>query len=352
MTISSAQKEKIRAGYEQQIAYCMANDAPLTARICRAIMTIADENTRTGSRILNWDGEVIPDALPLRSAAPFHALYQSGKAPALAAIYEGKESQQEQINNLIDTAMHIFDDEIYPWLDTPPQTNEPGRCAALMSGLMILSQRHNLPIEILEIGSSAGLNLNIHRYHFDLGGIKTGPSDSNILIKPEWRSETTPPSVQPNIISTKGVDLYPIDCKDERTRERLLAYVWPEQKLRLERTAEAIKMARDYPVDLSQGDAADWLEQQLEIPQEAGTMRVLMHSIVWQYLPRDTQKRISKAMEKAGQNSSNDRILAWVALETNQSMRQHELSIRSWPDHSDAQILGHAHAHGFWVNWL
>ncbi len=352
MTISSKQKEKIRTGYQQQIAYCTANDAPLTASICRAIITVADESTRTGSRILNWNGEVIPQALPLRSAAPFHALHQSGKAPALAAIYEGKANNQEQINSLINAALQEFDDIIYPWLDTPPQTNEPGRCAALMSGLMILSQRHSLPIEILEIGSSAGLNLNIHRYYFDLGGVKTGPSDSHILIKPEWRGVNTPPAMHPDIISTKGVDLYPMDCKDERTRARLLAYVWPEQKSRLDRTAKAIKIAQDHRVNLSQGDAADWLETQLSQPQDSGTMRVLMHSIVWQYLPKAGQERIAIAMEKAGQKACNDKALAWIALETNQSKKQHQLSIRSWPNHGDTQILGYAHAHGFWVNWL
>lgn len=351
MALSSEQIARIRAGYDQQIGYCIANDAPLTASICCAIISVADDNSRTGARILNWRGEVIPEALPLRSAAPFHALYQSGKAPALAALYEGKIVDQDHVNHLIDAALREFDDFIYPWLDTPPQTNEPGRCAALMGGLMVLTARHNLPIEILEIGSSAGLNLNISRYAFDLGGVKTGPSDSQVLIKPEWRGLNTPPPVHPDIIA-KGVDLHPMDCNDERTRERLLAYVWPEQKLRFEHTAKAIKMAQEHSVDLVQGDAADWIEAQLALPQNSGTMRVLMHSIVWQYLPDATQKRITHAMENAAHNASDDKPLAWVALETNQSMKQHELIIRSWPNHGNAEILGRAHAHGFWVEWL
>lgn len=352
MTISVNQKAKIAAGYEQQIAYCTANDAPLTARICRAIMNVANEDTRTGARIMNWSGEVIPDALPLRSAAPFHALYQSGKAPALNVIYTGIEQDQDVINAVIDGVLRAHDDDIYPWLDTPPQTNEPGRCAALMGGLMTLSKRHNLPMEILEIGSSAGLNLNIHRYNSDLGGINVGPADSKIHIKPEWRGANTPPAVQPDILSTRGVDLFPMDCNDEQTRTRLLAYVWPEQTLRLGRTAAAIELAREFPVDLAAGDAADWVEAQLKTPQTDGTMWVLMHSVVWQYLPVTTQKRINDAMELAAKNAAPDKPLAWVALETNQALKRHELTIKSWPDHGEAQILGHAHAHGFWVEWL
>jgi len=352
MTISQAQKDKITAGYKQQIAYCEANDAPLTARICRAIINVADESTRTGSRIMNWQGEVIPDALPLRSTAPFHALYQSGKIAALNPIYNDAPIDQNKIDKIINATLRKHDDIIYPWLDTPPQTNEPGRCAALMLGLMMLVQQYELPIDILEIGSSAGLNLMIDRYAFDLGGIAVGPKNSEITIKPEWRGKSVPPDIQPEIISTKGVDLYPMYANEDNTRERLLAYVWPEQTLRLERTAKAIKMAQNHPVNLVQGDAADWLEKQLSEPQKEGTMRTLMHSIVWQYLPYDTQRRIAASMLKAAQKATHDKPLAWVSLETNRTMKRHELKIRSWPNHDEAITLGYAHAHGFWVDWL
>ena len=80
-------------------------------------------------------------------------------------------------------------------------------------------------------------------------------------------------------------------------------------------------------------------------------MRVLMHSIVWQYLPNDTQNRIETAMMKAAAQISESTPLAWVSLETDRALMQHQLSIRSWPDHGETQNLGFAHAHGFWMDW-
>ena len=347
-----ADRETNLAAYGFQVAYCLANDAPITARINTAIASIADEATKTGSRIINWPGLPTPDALPLRTAAPFHALYQAGRTPQMKGVYKGTETDADAIAHIMRNVLLEHDEEICAWLDTPPQTNEPGRSATLMCGLKILADRHKLPLEILEIGSSAGLNLMIARFSMNLGGSLAGPVDSPIHIEPEWRGQNTLPEICPEICSIKGVDIDPMFMADEMTETRLLAYIWPEHKLRFERTAKAIDMAKSQPVDLAQGDAADWIEEQLAKPQEEGTMRVLMHSIMWQYLPPATQKRIFDAMTKAGQNATESKPLGWVSVEADRNLNRHDLNVSSWPGHSDPVNYAHAHAHGFWVEWL
>jgi hypothetical protein len=86
-------------------------------------------------------------------------------------------------------------------------------------------------------------------------------------------------------------------------------------------------------------------------PQRAGTTRVLMHSIVWQYLPDAAQQRIEAAMAAAGANATAETPLAWVSLETNRATFRHELKMRYWPGGEEAVLLGEAHAHGAWINW-
>lgn len=334
-----------------QADYCEANDAPITARLCRAIAASVDAATETGRRILAWPGPPIPDALPLRTAGGFHALWRDGRAPGLDGLFAGRERDPARIAAASRAVLDAHDAEIATWLDGPPQTNEPGRSAGLMAGLLVLAERFGPRFELLEIGSSAGLNLLIDRYRFDLGGVAVGPADSPVLIRPEWRGPP-PPAAEVVIERVRGVDIQPIDPRSRAAERRLLAYIWADHAIRFPRVAAAIDMIRERPVMLDRGDAADWVEARLAEPQDAGVTRVLMHSIVWQYIPAEGQARIEAAMRAAGARASGQKPLGWVSLEADRVMNRHDLTVRRWPGGGEATLYGHAHAHGFWVEWL
>ena len=80
-------------------------------------------------------------------------------------------------------------------------------------------------------------------------------------------------------------------------------------------------------------------------------MRVLYHSVMWQYLPQATRGAITAALEQAGAEASEERPLAWVRLETNRATFRHELTVRYWPGGADPVLLAEAHPHGAWVEW-
>jgi hypothetical protein len=126
-------------------------------------------------------------------------------------------------------------------------------------------------------------------------------------------------------------DVAPVDLADPAQALRLKAFVWPEMTERFQRLEAAIDAARAAPPDLVKMNAADFVEAELARPQAAGTTRVLMHSIVWQYVPGDQQERVTAAMEAAGARASADKALAWIALEANREIHLHELVVRYWP---------------------
>ncbi len=349
-------EDEVRAGLRWQADYCRAHGSPATGRVCDALAEVLDATTATGRRALGWPGHPIDDALPLRLAGAMHALHRSGRAPALAIAYDGGEPAA--IAAAVAGTVAAHDAEILPWLDGPPQTNEPGRSAVLMAGLLAVASFHPeiASFEILEIGSSAGLNLMLGRYGFDLGGVRIGPADPPILISPEWRGPP-PPDLPRWIESARGVDIAPIDLNVPGEAERLLAYVWPDQAGRLERTAQAIALAQARPPRLDRGDAADWLKDRLKEPQADGRARVLMHSVVWPYLPQKTQLRIEALMAAARGKATTARPLAWLSYEWPRGGRVagpngHELRLRSWPGGGQDRLLAYAHAHGAWIDWL
>jgi hypothetical protein len=170
-------------------------------------------------------------------------------------------------------------------------------------------------------------------------------------IAPEWRG-SPPPASQVEIVAALGCDVAPVDLADPDQVLRLKAYVWPEASERMARLDTAIAMAKRAAPDLMKMDAADFVRQRLAQPREHGVTRVLFHSIVWQYLPEDTQRAITEAMERAGEKATEDRPLAWVALETNRETFKHELKVRFWPGGAEPVLLAEAHPHGAWVEWL
>lgn len=341
----------IADGMRGQAEHCLNNDAPVTASIITAQLALMDSPTKCGATIRNWTGKPLEDAMPLRLTGGLHYLHLNGKEPRLADIYQGRITDQAAIDDLVAAVVSDHDDDLLPWFNGPPQTNEAGRSANFMAALLWLSDKTAHRFELLELGASAGVNTMMARYRYDLAGVQMGPATSPMHIKPEWRGPP-PPTAPVEIVSARACDQNPIDLTDHDTAQRLKGYIWPEMPTRFDRMEAAIALAKQQPPDLVKADAADWVEHQLREPQETGVTRVLMHSIVWQYLPPETKQHIESAMEMAGAAASSDKPLAWISVETNRKTFSHEISVRYWPGGGGGVILGRSHAHGAWIKWF
>lgn len=343
--------EAVRTAFANQVVYCRANDAPVTARVVAALGALIDApRTEFARRIAEWQGAPLADALPLRAAGGIHALHLAGAAHELAPIY----ADSEDINDaaIVAGVIHRHEAALLPWLDGPPQTNEAGRSSNFIAAMLWLAEQGLPPhFQCLEIGSSAGINLMIDRYHYDLAAVQVGPQPGAMAFTPEWRGNH-PPQHRIGFAGLKGCDVAPVDLTDPAQALRLKAYIWPEHHIRFARMAAAIAAATEKKPDIIHSNAADFVEAELAKPQAEGTTRVLMHSIVWQYVPADQQARVTAAMEAAGARATAERPLAWIALEANRTVHLHELVVRRWPGDGVPKMLGRAHAHGAWVEWL
>ncbi len=341
----------VAEAYANQADYCRANDSTVTTRIVEAIAALLDEQSAGAfiERIRDWQGSPMGDAVPLRSAGGLHALYLSGLAPELGPIYADAPADDVA---LVGHAVHEHEAFLLPWLDGPPQTNEAGRSSSFIAAMLWLAEQ-GLPhcFQCLEIGSSAGINLMIDRYSYDLGGVQVGPEDAVMRFQPEWRGPP-PPDRTIAFTSLKGCDVAPVDLRDPAQALRLKAYIWPEHTVRFQRLEAAIDAVCKQAPELVQMDAADFVEKELQKAQEQGVTRVLMHSIVWQYVPKDQQARITAAMEAAGARATKEKPLAWIALEGNRVLLKHGLEVRYWPGGGEPRLIAAAHAHGAWIEWL
>jgi len=349
--------EDFTAALDWQARHAEENGAPATARVIRALAGVRASDTATGRRIAGWPGLTLKDAMPLRIAGGFHHLLLTGADDRLAAVYAGEITDQAEVDALVLDLAHRFDARLLPWLDGPPQTNEAGRSASIMAGLLWLAARVRFPrFDLFELGASAGVNTMIDRYFFRLGETEVGPGASSMRIVPDWRG-ASPPAPPPGFVipSVKGCDIAPIDLADPEAALRLKAYVWPDAGERMARIDAAIALAAQQPPDLVAADAGDFAADMLARPRQPGTARVMFHSIMWQYMPAATQTRITAAFEAEGAAATPDTPLGWIALETDPATFRHELRVRLWDgaEHrGEEHLLSHAHPHGAWVEWL
>jgi hypothetical protein len=346
--MTNAVPDKIRDAFQFQIGFCRKAGSELTAQVLDGLLKTLDYKTRTGARILDWPGDPIADVIMLRIAGGLHGLARSGADTDLSALYAG---QRRDFDEVLARVIKTYDDWLYPWLDSPPQTNEVGRSGALMPGLMVAAGRLGLPIELIEIGGSAGLNINLDRFRYGLGGVSFGPEGSAVRIAPEW--DGPPPSGQwPEIVARRCNDQLPIDVRDDAVVARLLAYCWADQTERLQRLEAAIAVARAHPVAVEAGDAAEWIEGVLANPQPEGHMRIVMHSVFWQYLPAETRIRIENAIRAAGVNASEERPLGWLRFEPDPpAVGPMQVRLDLWPA-GECLHLGVSHPHGTQIKWF
>ena len=346
---TEAGEAAVRAAFAEQAHWAERLGSPFTARLCALLGERLDERTKAGRKTLGWRGrpEAGADALPLRLCGGLHALVRSGAAPALAACYP-PNPQPDPERLWAAVARALREPGLPRWIERAPQTNEVGRSAVLMAGLLAVAARHDLPVELLELGASAGLNLLLDRYRYDLGGLQAGDPASPLRLKPDWKGAAAPPA-RVVVARRRGVDLRPLDAR--RDGEGLLAYVWPDQPARLAQLGQALAIATADPPEIEQGDAAEWLDARLSEPAARGSARVVLHSVAFQYFPAQAKARIAASMASAGAAASRAAPLAWLRFEKRRQDERYSLRLRLWPDGED-RLLAWGHPHGSAIRWL
>lgn len=341
-------EEAVRAAFRLQATYCAATGSPLTALIVGTLADTLDRSTRTGARILDWPGDPMIDALKLRIAGGLNALARRGDDAGLSALYRDGAGDAASI---LRRVLAEHDDWLHEWLDSAPQTNEVGRAAVLWPGIMAASARFGPRIELLELGASGGLNLNMDRFGYDLGGVVAGDPASAVQLHPVWSG--APPVAAPvEVIDRAAVDLNPLDMTQPEVANRMLAYIWPDQGDRVARAEAAIAIARAFPPPVEPGDGADWIEARLAMPQQPGVTRLVYHSIALQYFPPEDRERVRLALAAAGACATPDRPLAWLSMEFHDQVTLAELRLTCWPGDGHHQLLARCHPHGARVEWL
>ena len=246
-------------------------------------------------------------ALALRFLGAVHRLVLEGRAPALARHYPSAGGEAG-----LEGAWAAFRDTLEQQRDTlrglvhrPCQTNEVGRAAALFGGFLLVARETGLPLRLLEIGASAGLNLRWDHYRYEQGDAGWGDRASPVRLVDVFPDGLPPAARRCRVIERAGCDRLPVDPCSADGQITLLSCLWPDQRERLALLRGALEVARRIPVTIDATGAPAWLATRLAAPVR-GVASVVFHSIVMQYLSADDRRRVASVLDEAGSRATDD----------------------------------------------
>ncbi len=338
--------------FTMQIDWCTRLGSPFTAQVLSVLADDLSDGGPTAGLVAGWPGDPVGDAVPLRLAGALHALALNGADPDLAACYPPRHAAAgaDQLRGALHAALRGHDGFIRNFLGSPPQTNEVGRSAVLLGGFLVVAAMTRLPLRLLEVGASAGLNLIWDHYGYRIGPRFWGDPESPLVLAPDWHGHLPPLDAPLHVVERAACDRAPIDLADVEQRLRLRAYVWADQTARLDRLDAAMAVARRQGYAVERADAAGWVGARLAGPA-ADLARVIYHSFMWGYLPAASRARIGSDIEEAGRRAGEAAPLAWLRFEPAPPDDKPELRLTLWPGGKEHRLAA-AHPHGDAMTWL
>jgi hypothetical protein len=206
------------------------------------------------------------------------------------------------------------------------------------------------PLALIEVGTSAGLNLLFDRYAYDYGDGRRVGGGSPVLAcagPPGWAGDEFPA-----VASRVGIDREPVDVTDDDAVGWLRACVFADQLDRLERLDQAMATARRDPPPIVTGDALDVLTGvAAEIPRDAHIC--VFHTHVLTYFGREQRAAFVDLMDSIGRQ----RDISWLSAEAPGTVaplgldREPTIAIGliTYTDGvRTTEVLGTCHPHGAW----
>lgn len=344
--------QPLDARFRSQAAECAQHGSPLTGALLRGA---ADELVRPGpvrDLLAPLAADPAGSVPQLRFAGALHRLVLEGRAPVLAAHYPSVGGTAG-IDGVWAAAREVVRDEpaLPELVRAPVQTNEVGRSAVLYGGLLHLVAQTDRPVRLLEAGASAGLNLRVEGFAYEVGDRVLGDPTSPVRLRQPW-SGNVPPDVPLQVVQRRGCDPAPLDPSSAADRLTLTSYVWPDQLDRLERLRAALEVAQRMPAQVEPLPASAFLGRELAEPAP-GVVTVVWHSVVWQYLDPAERAAMDRLLAQSGARATREAPLARLALEPDRPGRgtfRFTLSVTTWPGGSRS-VLADAQGHGPPVRW-
>ncbi|WLR47196.1 DUF2332 domain-containing protein [Halobacillus litoralis] len=313
----------------------------------RLSLQIADDEYLLQLCLSVREGQPVPNLL----FASVHDLLLRGADHELANFYPSVTDKPDRRENpfpIFKAFCRENEEAILERLKTKRvQTNEVRRCAYLYPVFCSIHQQTKKPLSLIEIGTSAGLQLLWDQYSYSYGDDQIyGNLDSYVHLTSKVRRGSLSPDVlkhTPSVTKRVGIDIHVSDLTKEEDVHWLKALIWPEHEERRKNFETAVQQLRTYPPVLKEGDGVAMLPEIAgEIPED--TTLCIFHTHVANQMPESVKDELLRQVAGIGQRREVYHIY------NNMSDRKlHVDSVVS--GRLKTETIGETDGHGRWFDW-
>jgi len=281
-----------------------AADSPLSARVAVAL-------SRSDEALRAIEAAPARRRQPALILAALHDLVLAGRAPGLAAAYAAGDADAAA-REAVGTLLRRTDEVAAIAGRRRPRTVETARCAVLYPAVARAAHRLGADaVGLVDVGSSAGLNLHVDRVGISYGdGPTLGDRSSPVQLSPSVIGDRPVPArAVPEVVARIGVDRDPLDPTDADDVRWLRACLPPDRRERRAALDAELAVAASAPPVLLRGDTVELLTDAVaRVP--SGALPVVTTTWALSQLPRAGRRRFLDRLVAAA-----DRPVAWVSAE-------------------------------------
>ncbi len=143
--------------FQAQAKTCTGMGSPFMGRLLTILADHWDASSALGQKMATYQGDIGPagHSLPLRIAGGLHALVLQNAASELTAVYPPNMADDAALRNAIFNALKTNENFLLDWTQSPPQTNEVRRSAALIAMAQVAASHFDMPIVLSELVPAA-----------------------------------------------------------------------------------------------------------------------------------------------------------------------------------------------------
>jgi hypothetical protein len=223
------------------------------------------------------------------------------------------------------------------------QTNEVQRSYALLPAFLTVADGR--PLDLLELGPSAGLNLVWDRYAYRY---RTGGWGASELVLAGDDRVPPPPALlarDVQVARRRGIDRSPVEVTTEHGARVLQSFVWADQTERLERLQRAIEILRTDPPELITGDYVELLGSVLADSLD-GSQSIVFQTASTMYLAPEELEQLGRAMHAA----ARERPFIYIGTAHGPDNVGYALEAQRFPG-GEVERLAVFDFHGEWLEW-